>query len=67
MTNPDLGHWESDDLDPPRIITVGFNFTAICFPLYERENWGWGRQFPDQLFSVGPMRLGFRRETATRR
>jgi hypothetical protein len=47
-------------------ITIGFSFSACCFPLREWSNWKWGRECPDQMFSVGPMRFFCRRMTVQR-
>lgn len=48
------------------MMTVGFSFTFICFPLRERRNWIWGRLHSVGLFCIGPIRIGFRREVAQR-
>jgi hypothetical protein len=37
----------------------GFTLGWMCFPLTELANWKWGREMPEQMFAVGPMRFEF--------
>lgn len=51
---------------PLKRITTGVEFAALCFPPWEWSNWKWGREFPEQMFAVGPMRFKCARTFAWR-
>jgi len=53
-----------------REITVGFSMMLLCFPLTERYNWKlcrlWQQNGRRCGWCIGPLRISFEREIATR-